>query len=118
MHGPTFMANPLACAVAVASLSLLNKQDMGRRIAHIEAVIRRHIAAAALVKGVKDVRVLGAIGVIEMEEPVNVGEFQKRCVERGIWVRPFGRNVYIMPPYIISDSELKYLIENMIECIK
>lgn len=118
MHGPTFMANPLACAVAIASLSLLQKQDMAHRIAHIEAVIRRHIAAAALVKGVKDVRVLGAIGVIEMEKPVNVGEFQKRCVERGIWVRPFGRNVYIMPPYIISDSDLKYLIENMIECIR
>ncbi len=118
MHGPTFMANPLACAVAVASLGLMKKYDMGRRVAYIEAVIRRHIAPAALVKGVKDVRVLGAIGVIEMKEPVDVGEFQKRCVERGIWVRPFGRNVYIMPPYIISDGELKYLIENMIECIK
>ena len=118
MHGPTFMGNPLACAVAVASLTLLRERDMSRRIAHIEAVIRRHIAAAALVKGVRDVRVLGAIGVIEMEEPVDVGEFQKRCVERGIWVRPFGRNVYIMPPYIISDGDLKYLIEKMIECIK
>lgn len=118
MHGPTFMANPLACAVAVASLTLLRENDMARRIAHIEAVIRRHIAAAALVPGVKDVRVLGAIGVIEMEEPVDVGEFQKRCVERGIWVRPFGRNVYIMPPYVISDGDLKYLIENMISCIK
>ncbi|MDE6814381.1 MAG: aminotransferase class III-fold pyridoxal phosphate-dependent enzyme, partial [Duncaniella sp.] len=118
MHGPTFMANPLACAVAVASLSLLRGQDMERRIAHIEAVIRRNIVGAALVKGVKDVRVLGAIGVIEMEEPVDVGEFQKRCVDLGIWVRPFGRNVYIMPPYIISDGDLKFLIEKMIECIK
>ena len=118
MHGPTFMANPLACAVAVASLRLLREQNMKQRVAHIEAVIRRHIAAAALVKGVRDIRVLGSIGVIEMEEPVDVGEFQKRCVERGIWVRPFGRNVYIMPPYIISDRDLKYLIEKMIECIK
>lgn len=118
MHGPTFMANPLACAVACASLTLLRSQDMARRIAHIEAVIRRHIAAAALVKGVKNVRVLGAIGVVEMEQPVNVGEFQKRCVDAGIWVRPFGRNVYIMPPYVISDGDLKYLIEKMIECIK
>lgn len=118
MHGPTFMANPLACAVACASLTLLRSQDMARRIAHIEAVIRRHIAAAALVKGVKNVRVLGAIGVVEMEQPVNVGEFQKRCVEAGIWVRPFGRNVYIMPPYVITDGDLKYLIEKMIECIK
>jgi len=118
MHGPTFMANPLACAVAIESLTLLREQDMERRIAHIEAVIRRNIAAAAAVSGVRDVRVLGAIGVIEMEKPVNVGEFQKRCVERGIWVRPFGRNVYIMPPYIISDSDLGYLVRQMIECIK
>lgn len=80
--------------------------------------MRRHLIAAVRVPGVRDVRVLGAIGVIEMEEPVNVGEFQKRCVERGIWVRPFGRNVYIMPPYIISDSDLRRLIEQMIECIK
>lgn len=118
MHGPTFMANPLACAVAVASLTLLKEQDMSQRISHIEAVIRRHIARAVTLPGVKNVRVLGAIGVIEMNEPVNVGEFQKRCVEHGIWVRPFGRNVYIMPPYIISDSDLKRLIEQMIECIK
>ncbi len=118
MHGPTFMANPLACAVAVASLTLLKEQNMAQRIAHIEAVIRRHIAPAATIKGVRNVRVLGAIGVIEMEDTVDVGEFQKHCVERGIWVRPFGRNVYIMPPYIISDGDLRQLIEQMIECIK
>nr|WP_289874607.1 adenosylmethionine--8-amino-7-oxononanoate transaminase [Duncaniella muris] len=118
MHGPTFMANPLACAVAVASLKLLRSQNMEARINHIETLMRRHLIAAVRVPGVRDVRVLGAIGVIEMEEPVNVGEFQKRCVERGIWVRPFGRNVYIMPPYIISDSDLRRLIEQMIECIK
>lgn len=118
MHGPTFMANPLACAVAVASLTLLREQNMETRIAHIETLMRRHLIAAVSVPGVRDVRVLGAIGVIEMEEPVNVGEFQKRCVERGIWVRPFGRNVYIMPPYIISDADLRRLIEQMIECIR
>lgn len=118
MHGPTFMANPLACAVAVASLTLLRGQNMETRIAHIETLLRRHLIAAVSVPGVRDVRVLGAIGVIEMEEPVDVGEFQKRCVERGIWVRPFGRNVYIMPPYIISDADLRRLIEQMIECIR
>ena len=118
MHGPTFMANPLACAVAVASLTLLRGQNMETRIAHIETLMRRHLIAAVSVPGVRDVRVLGAIGVIEMEEPVDVGEFQKRCVERGIWVRPFGRNVYIMPPYIISDADLRRLIEQMIECIR
>lgn len=118
MHGPTFMANPLACAVAVASLTLLRGQNMETHIAHIETLMRRHLIAAVSVPGVRDVRVLGAIGVIEMEEPVDVGEFQKRCVERGIWVRPFGRNVYIMPPYIISDADLRRLIGQMIECIR
>lgn len=118
MHGPTFMANPLACAVAVASLTLLRGQNMEARITHIETLMRRHLIAAVSVPGVRDVRVLGAIGVIEMEEPVDVGEFQKRCVERGIWVRPFGRNVYIMPPYIISDADLRRLIEQMIDCIR
>lgn len=118
MHGPTFMGNPLACAIAVESLRLLNAQDMRGRIAHIESVIRRCIAPAAELPQVADVRVLGAIGVIEMREPVNVGEFQKLCTARGIWVRPFGRNVYFMPPYVISDEDLEYLVEQTIECIR
>jgi adenosylmethionine-8-amino-7-oxononanoate aminotransferase len=118
MHGPTFMANPLACAVAVESLKMLREQDMAARIAHIESEIRRHIAPAAELPNVADVRVLGAIGVIEMKEPVDVGEFQKECVKRGIWVRPFGRNVYIMPQYVITDADLQHLIEQMIEIIK
>lgn len=118
MHGPTFMANPLACAVALASLRLMNSQDMAARIAHIQDVINRCIAPARSLGSVADVRVLGAIGVIEMKQPVDVGQFQQRCVERGIWVRPFGRNVYVMPPYIISDPDLEYLIANMIECTK
>lgn len=118
MHGPTFMANPLACAIAIESLRMLNEQDMAARLAHIESEIRTHIEAARHLPGVRDVRVLGSIGVIEMEEPVNLAEFQRKCVERGIWVRPFGRNVYVMPPYIISDEDLKYLIEQTIECIR
>ncbi len=118
MHGPTFMGNPLACSIAIASLKLLREQDMASRIAHIESVIQHNIAPAASLPQVKDVRVLGAIGVIEMREPVDVGEFQRKCVDRGIWVRPFGRNVYIMPPYIITDDDLRYLIAQMIECIK
>lgn len=118
MHGPTFMGNPLACSIAIASLKLLESQDMASRVAHIESEIKRHIQAAASLPQVKEVRVLGSIGVIEMKEPVNVGEFQKKCVKRGIWVRPFGRNVYVMPPYIISDEDLRTLIEQMIECIK
>ncbi|MDE6394821.1 MAG: adenosylmethionine--8-amino-7-oxononanoate transaminase, partial [Duncaniella sp.] len=118
MHGPTFMANPLACAIAIESLRMLREQDMEARVAHIESEIKRHIAPAASLPGVREVRVLGSIGVIEMEEPVVLADFQKKCVERGIWVRPFGRNVYVMPPYIISDEDLKYLIEQTIECIR
>lgn len=118
MHGPTFMANPLACAVALESLSMLQEQDMAPRIAHIESELRCLLAPAADFAGVADVRVLGAIGVVEMKEPVNVGEFQKECVRRGIWVRPFGRNVYVMPPYVISDSELEILCTQMLEIIR
>lgn len=118
MHGPTFMANPLACAVAIASLTELKKYDMARRVGHIEEQLGRMLAPAASNPRVKEVRVLGSIGVVEMKEPVNVGEFQKECVRRGIWVRPFGRNVYVMPPYIISDGELQHLITQMLEIIR
>ena len=118
MHGPTFMANPLACAVALESLRLLSETDMKARVAHKESVIKDAIAPAADFDNVADVRVLGTIGVIEMKEPVDVGEFQKRCVDRGVWIRPFGRNVYIMPPYIITDDQLRYLIDQMIELVR
>ncbi len=118
MHGPTFMANPLACAVANESLAMLAGQDMAARVAHIEGIIKEEIAPAAAFDNVADVRVLGTIGVIEMKEPVDVGEFQKECVGRGVWIRPFGRNVYIMPPYVITDSQLRYLISQMLEIVK
>ena len=118
MHGPTFMANPLACAVACASLKLLSEQDMASRISHINKIIREELRAAEGLPTVNDVRSIGAIGVIEMKEPVDVGAFQKQCVERGIWVRPFGRNVYFMPPYVISDDDLRTLIRQTIEIIR
>lgn len=117
MHGPTFMANPLACAIAIESMKLLENQDMASRLKHIEALINQNMAKATTLPNVADVRVLGSIGVIEMKEPVNVGEFQKKCVEKGIWVRPFGKNVYIMPPYTISDEDLTRLINKTIEII-
>ncbi len=118
MHGPTFMANPLACAVATESLKILAENDMKSRVAHIESLIREGIAPAASFDNVADVRTIGTIGVIETKEPVDVGEFQKQCVERGVWIRPFGRNVYIMPPYVISDSQLKHLTTQMVELVK
>ncbi len=118
MHGPTFMANPLACAIACASLRLLKAQDMGARIAHLEGIIREGLAPARTLGQVADVRVLGAIGVVETKEPVDVGEFQKECVRRGVWIRPFGRNVYIMPPYVITDGQLRYLCRQLVEIVK
>lgn len=118
MHGPTFMANPLACAVALESLTILGEQNMSERIKHIESRLQELLAPASDVPGVADVRVLGAIGVVEMKVPVNVGEFQKECVKRGIWVRPFGRNVYVMPPYIIIDPELEMLCTQMLDIVK
>lgn len=117
MHGPTFMGNPLACAIACESIRLLREQDMESRIKHLETIIKRELAPAASNPEVKEVRVLGTIGVIEMKERVNVGEFQKKCVANGIWVRPFGRNVYIMPPYVITDDDLITLCRRLIAII-
>lgn len=118
MHGPTFMANPLACAVALESLNMLCEQDMEARVAHISDVIRQEIEPARALSGVTDVRVIGTIGVIEVAEPVDVGEFQRECVKRGIWVRPFGHNIYFMPPYVISDDDLRFLIRQTIDIVR
>lgn len=119
MHGPTFMGNPLACAVACASLDLLaDDGEMERRISHINDVMTPILQEAAGLKQVKDVRTLGAIGVVEMKEPVDVGEFQKRCVEEGVWIRPFGTRVYIMPPYVISDDDLIRLSRALVDLVR
>lgn len=118
MHGPTFMANPLACAVAAESLTMLREQDMGAVVAHMENTMRRRLAPAAQLPGVADVRVLGSIGVVETRRPVDVGTFQKACVRSGVWIRPFGRNVYIMPPYVINDAELHALCDALVELVE
>ena len=118
MHGPTFMGNPLACAIAIESIKMLNEQDMTAVIANISGQLETLLAPAREFDNVKDVRVFGAIGVVEMKENVCVGDFQKECVRRGIWVRPFGKNVYVMPPYVICDSELQFLVTQMLEIVK
>ncbi len=117
MHGPTFMANPLACAIAIESLRMLEEKDMEGHLAHIEEIMRRELAPASTYANVAETRVLGSIGVVEMKEPVDVGAFQKHCVEEGVWIRPFGRNVYIMPPYVIPDEELIILCRKLLKII-
>lgn len=118
MHGPTFMANPLACAIACESIDILAEQDMAALVASLQERITRYLAPAKELPYVTDVRVLGCIGVVETAKPVDLGKFQQECVRRGIWVRPFGRNVYIMPPYVTPDTDLQTLCHEMIETLK
>lgn len=118
MHGPTFMANPLACAVACASIDLLAAQDMAAVVGKMESAMKGLLAPARDLKNVTDVRILGSIGVVEVKEPVDVGAFQKECVRRGIWVRPFGRNVYVMPPYVTPEEDLETLCRHMVAILR
>lgn len=117
MHGPTFMGNPLACSIACASLDLLSENSPLPRIGEIEGILRRELAPAAALPQVADVRTLGAIGVIELHRSVDMATLQHRFVDEGVWVRPFGRLVYAMPPYIIKDQELETLARAMVRVV-
>ena len=118
MHGPTFMGNPLACAVACASIDLILSYDIEARTANMQAVMEQQLAAAANLNGVTDVRCLGAVAVIELDEAVDMPVFQSLLIDNGIWVRPFGKLVYIMPPYVISYDELMTLCQSLLTVVR
>ena len=117
MHGPTFMGNPLACAVACASIDLILSYDIESRTANMQTIMDEQLATAANLNGVADVRCLGAVAVIELDEAVDMPVFQSLLIDNGIWVRPFGKLVYIMPPYVISDDELVTLCQALLTVV-
>lgn len=117
MHGPTFMANPLACAVALASVQLLLQSPWQYHVRRIARTCRMTLTHLKQLPHVADVRIFGAIAVVEMTDPVDMAIIQQECVARGIWIRPFGRLVYLMPPFIISDDELATLLHEFTDLI-
>jgi len=118
MHGPTFMANPLASSIACASIDLLLDSPWQERIATIETAIHNKLEPCRDLTGVADVRVKGGIGVLELEEAVDVPSMTQALIDRGIWLRPFGKLVYIMPPYIITPKDLEHLLTALVETVQ
>lgn len=118
MHGPTFMGNPLACAVACASIDLILSYDIETRTANMQRTMEQALTPATQLAGVAEVRCLGAVAVIELEDAVDMPIFQSLLIDHGIWVRPFGKLVYIMPPYIITDDELTTLCQALLKVVR
>ncbi len=117
MHGPTFMANPLACSVAVASIKLLLESPWQQRIAQIEKQLSNVLIPCSTLPQVADIRVLGAVGIVELKKPINIEQVQQKFVKLGVWIRPFRNLIYIMPPYIITPAELTQVTDAIIEVV-
>jgi adenosylmethionine-8-amino-7-oxononanoate aminotransferase len=117
MHGPTFMANPLACATAIASIQLLLSQPWQRTVERLHCELAAGLAPARQLDTVEDVRTLGAIGVIELKEPVDMQKVQPMFVERGVWIRPFGKLVYTMPPYVMGTEDVASVTAAMVDVV-
>jgi len=114
MHGPTFMGNPLACSAAIANIDLLNSNEWQTQVINIEQQLKTELQVAIDIPNVTDVRVMGAIGVLEMQQTISPLAAQELCSELGVWLRPFAQNIYCMPPYIINSEQLTNVTEAMI----
>ena len=115
MHGPTFMGNPLSCSAANASIEILLNSDWKKRILQIQSLLNSQLLPLKGEHNVVDIRVIGAIGVIEFEKPLDMKSTQERLINDGVWLRPYGKLLYTMPPYIISDKELTTITQAMIQ---
>ncbi len=118
MHGPTFMANPLACQVALSSIKLLLESPWKKRIDGIEQQLKKELEPCAELPSVKEVRVLGAIGVIKMHDSVDIDWFQSKMIEQGVWIRPFMNLIYMMPPFIIEPEQLSHITKSILSTLK
>jgi adenosylmethionine-8-amino-7-oxononanoate aminotransferase len=118
MHGPTFMANPLACAAACASLDLFERNDRLAQVAGIEAKLRSGLEVCLGCRGIRDVRVLGAAGVVELDRIDDLPALKARLLNAGVWVRPFRSIVYLTPAFTISDEDLDILIRSVVSVVK
>ncbi|HWM00415.1 MAG TPA: aminotransferase class III-fold pyridoxal phosphate-dependent enzyme, partial [Nocardioidaceae bacterium] len=118
MHGPTFMGNPLACAVACASLDLLTAGDWAGRVAEVSAGLEAGLRPLAELDGVQDVRVLGAVGVVQLDRPVDVQRATAAALDAGVWLRPFRDLVYTMPPYVCTDDDVAQICSAIIEAVR
>ena len=118
MHGPTFMANPLACVVALKNLQTLTSINWQEKVLNLENSMKQNLSKCAKFDEVSDIRVLGGIGVVELKSEINVEKVQKFFVSKGVFIRPFGKNIYLMPPFITPDDDLKVLCDAVYEAIK